>query len=100
VDGRAPDEYLVVFNAANRQKDLDWFHRWRRAWGLSVQVDDQTEQTVMPAVQEPQATARLSALLNAPLAEVPRFGATSVEWDGAKWATWTRRATRWRRWRT
>jgi glycine cleavage system aminomethyltransferase T len=87
VDGRAPDEYLVVFNAANRQKDLDWFHRWRRAWGLSVQVDDQTEQTVMPAVQGPQATARLSALLNAPLAEVPRFGATSVEWDGARWAT-------------
>jgi aminomethyltransferase len=29
----------MVFNAANRQKDLDWFHRWRRAsgaWGCRL----------------------------------------------------------------
>jgi aminomethyltransferase len=80
----APDEYLMVFNAANRQKDLDWFHRWRSAWGLSVQIDDQTEQTVMLAVQGPEATARLSALLGAPLGETPRFGATFVEWQGIR----------------
>jgi glycine cleavage system aminomethyltransferase T len=36
----------------------------------------------MLAVQGPEATARLSALLNAPLAEVPRFGATLVDVGG------------------
>ncbi len=81
---RTPDEYLVVFNAANRQKDLDWFHRWLGAWGLHVRIDDQTEQTVMLAVQGPEATARLEPLLGAPLGETPRFGATIVEWHGVR----------------
>ncbi|MGQ9657053.1 MAG: glycine cleavage system aminomethyltransferase GcvT [Fimbriimonadales bacterium] len=82
---RTADEYLVVFNAANRQKDLDWFYRWREAWGLRVQIDDQTEQTAMLAVQGPEATAQLSTLLHAPLSEVPRFGATHLVWEGTEW---------------
>ncbi|MCS7273500.1 MAG: glycine cleavage system aminomethyltransferase GcvT [Fimbriimonadales bacterium] len=80
----APDEYLVVFNAANRYKDLNWFHHWQSAWGLQVSIDDQTEHTVMLAVQGPEATARLSQLLGAPLEAVPRFGATFVEWQGTR----------------
>ncbi|MFN4033618.1 MAG: glycine cleavage system aminomethyltransferase GcvT [Fimbriimonadales bacterium] len=80
----APDEYLMVFNAANRQKDLQWFHRWRQEWGMLVEIDDQTEQTVMLAVQGPEATRHLSEFLNYPLGATPRFGATWVEWDGAR----------------
>lgn len=76
-----PDEYLMVFNAANRQKDLNWFHRWRTEWGMPVEIDDQTKQTVMLAVQGPEVTAHLSELLNYPLGATPRFGATSVEWE-------------------
>ncbi|MCS7301794.1 MAG: glycine cleavage system aminomethyltransferase GcvT [Fimbriimonadales bacterium] len=80
----APDEYLMVFNAANRQKDLNWFHHWRAAWGLPLQIDDQTEQTVMLAVQGPEATTRLSELLSTPLHATPRFGARFVEWAGVQ----------------
>lgn len=80
----APEEYLMVFNAANRQKDLHWFQRWLGEWGLRVAIDDQTEQTVMLAVQGPVATAHLSALLGASLADVPRFGARFIEWEGTR----------------
>jgi len=80
----APDEYLMVFNAANRQKDLNWFHHWRAVWGLAVSIDDHTEQTVMLAVQGPEATARLSAILNADLESTPRFGARFVDWQGVR----------------
>lgn len=80
----AMDEYLMVFNAANRQKDLNWFTHWLGAWQMKVSIDDQTEQTVMLAVQGPEATARLSAILGAPLEGTPRFGARFVEWDGVR----------------
>lgn len=80
----APNEYLMVFNAANRQKDLAWFHRWHKAWSMQVAIDDQTEQTVMLAVQGPEATARLSTLLGTELELVPRFGTAFVEWRGAR----------------
>ncbi|MCX7926082.1 MAG: glycine cleavage system aminomethyltransferase GcvT [Fimbriimonadales bacterium] len=78
------DEYLMVFNAANRQKDLNWFTRWRSAWAMHVAIDDQTEQTTMLAVQGPEATERLSAILGASLDATPRFGATFVEWGNAR----------------
>ncbi|GIV09958.1 MAG: aminomethyltransferase [Fimbriimonadales bacterium] len=80
----APDEYLMVFNAANRQKDLNWFQRWLGEWGMPVEIEDETEQTVMLAVQGPEATAQLSALLRHPLGATPRFGATFVAWEGAR----------------
>lgn len=79
-----PDEYLIVFNAANRQKDLNWFHHWRTVWGLAVSIDDHTEQTVMLAVQGPEATTHLSRLLDADLQSTPRFGARFVEWQGVR----------------
>ena len=80
----AMDEYLMVFNAANRQKDLNWFAHWLGAWQMKVSTDDQTEQTVMLAVQGREATACLSAILGAPLEGTPRFGARFVEWDGVR----------------
>lgn len=79
-----PDEYLMVFNAANRQKDMNWFHHWRTEWRLAVSIDDHTDQTVMLAVQGPEATARLSAILNADLHSTPRFGACWVDWQGVR----------------
>jgi aminomethyltransferase len=80
----APEEYLMVFNAANRQKDLSWFHHWHEVWGVSVSIDDQTEQTVMLAVQGPEATVRLSEVLKADLHDTSRFGATFVDWQGVR----------------
>jgi len=82
-----PQRWLVVFNAANREKDLAWFHRWRPEFGTDVTIDDQTEQTVMVAVQGPEAVARLSTLMGANLSAVPRFGIAQVDFQGtALWA--------------
>lgn len=78
----APDHWLMVFNAANHDKDLAWFHRWQTRFSPPPAIDDQTEQTVMLAVQGPQATAHLIALLTPDLADVPRFGALAFEWQG------------------
>ncbi|MFN3689868.1 MAG: glycine cleavage system aminomethyltransferase GcvT [Fimbriimonadales bacterium] len=78
------DEYLMVFNAANHQKDLNWFTHWLSNWHMRVSVDDQTEQTVMLAVQGPEAVAHLSRLLQVPLDTVPRFGARRVQWGDVR----------------
>lgn len=78
----AAEEYLVVFNAANRQKDLDWFHRWANGFHPRPVIEDETEQTVMIAVQGPRAVRNLETLFGHSLGDVPRFGATSLRWDG------------------
>jgi aminomethyltransferase len=78
----AHDHWLVVFNAANHDKDLAWFARWQTRFSPPPTIDDQTERTVMIAVQGPQAVAHLSELFGQNLTEVPRFGATAFEWQG------------------
>ncbi len=77
-----PERWLMVFNAGNREKDLAWFHRWRTDFDPPPTIDDQTEQTVMIAVQGSQAVANLSALFGADLNTVPRFGITELSWQG------------------
>ncbi len=77
-----PEHWLMVFNAANREKDLAWFQRWREEFTNPPTIDDQTEQTVMIAVQGPEAAAHLSAQMNPALAGVPRFGTLAFEWEG------------------
>jgi aminomethyltransferase len=50
---RLPTEYLVVVNAANRQKDWDWFQQ--QAAAFDVTLEDLTERWAMLALQGPQA---------------------------------------------
>ncbi len=76
------NRWLMVFNAVNHEKDLAWLHRWRERFSPPPAIEDQTERTVMIAVQGPQAVAHLTELLGQPLAEVPRFGALTLEWRG------------------
>ncbi len=88
----ASDHWLIVFNAANHDKDIAWFHRWLARFNPAPQLEDQTEQTVMIAVQGPQAVAHLAALFSLNRAHasnpyhsfetVPRFGAIAFEWQG------------------
>jgi len=74
--------WLMVFNAANHEKDLAWLRRWQSRFNPPPVIDDQTEQTVMIAVQGPQAVAQLTELVRWDLAQVLRFGATAFEWHG------------------
>jgi aminomethyltransferase len=67
------DRYLTVTNAANHERDLDWFRacaRGLQAGGgpeLSVEVEDRIEDYAMLAVQGPRARAIAQALAAGPL---------------------------------
>lgn len=76
------EEFLVVFNAANWQKDLNWFRRWVATFSPQPEVEDRTEQTVMIAVQGPEAVGNLQAIAEGALETVPRFGATRCKIKG------------------
>ncbi len=54
-----PDEFLVVINAANREKDLAWLHSQQA--GFQVELEDRSEVWAMLALQGPAAEALLAA---------------------------------------
>jgi glycine cleavage system T protein (aminomethyltransferase) len=64
-------KYLVVVNAATREKDLR--HMESVGTGLDFKIDDITEETTMIAVQGPSAVQALQPLTPLPLAEMKRF---------------------------
>lgn len=54
-----PDEYLVVVNASNREKDWAWLSQ--QAVGFDVELEDRSDRWGMVALQGPAAEALLSA---------------------------------------
>jgi len=64
-------KYLLVVNAASKEKDLR--HMERIGSGLNFKIDDITEATTMIAVQGPSAVEALQPLTPLPLAEMKRF---------------------------
>jgi aminomethyltransferase len=64
-------KYLLVINAASREKDLK--HMEKIGAGLNFKIDDMTEATTMIAVQGPSAVEALQPLTPLPLAEMKRF---------------------------
>jgi aminomethyltransferase len=67
---RAADDFLVVVNASNTDKDLAWM---REQIGVLVDVRDESEETGLIAVQGPGAVALVSRIADHDLTEVPRF---------------------------
>ena len=67
---RAADDYMVVVNASNTEKDLAWM---RENAGAVAEVSDESEATGLIAVQGPQAVATVSRLADQDLAAVKRF---------------------------
>lgn len=73
------DGYMVVVNASNAEKDVDWLRRWRAARpDLDVAVEDVSDRTGMFAVQGPRASAIVERLTDADLAKIGAF-----EWVAA-----------------
>lgn len=64
-----PGEYLVVANASNRHRVIDWFAEHRRP-GENVQCVDRTRDTAMLAVQGPSARALVQDALGLPNADL------------------------------
>jgi aminomethyltransferase len=75
-----PSEYLVVVNAANREKDWRWLQR--RSTGFDVDMQDLSERWAMLALQGPKAealfcnspTMRHTGLETLPFHEIALFG--------------------------
>jgi len=64
-------KYLLVVNAASKEKDLR--HMERVGAGLNFKIDDITDATTMIAVQGPSALEALQPLTPLPLADMKRF---------------------------
>lgn len=68
---RYEDRWLMVCNAANRERILAWLTEHGR--GRDVVIDDTTERTLMVSVQGPLAVQTLSAKLPVPIADLKRY---------------------------
>jgi len=71
----AADRYLVVVNAATREKDFAWFQK--QAKGLDVTLEDLSDHYGMIALQGPRA-AEIAASLYPQTTPSPRFGALEL----------------------
>jgi aminomethyltransferase len=66
------DEFLIVVNASNREKDLAWMRR--HAGDCDVVIEDETDITALLAVQGPGAVALVDQLSDRDITMIPRFG--------------------------
>ena len=64
-------EFLLVVNASNIQKDWDWLHRWTAPY--DVELEDQSDEWSLLAVQGPKVAEILQPLTEIPLAEMPYY---------------------------
>jgi aminomethyltransferase len=71
---RLPDCHLLVVNASNRLKILDWIEHHRARF--AVTVEDQTISHFMLALQGPHAQALLQPLVDKNLAEIKYYFGT------------------------
>jgi aminomethyltransferase len=67
---RLPGRYMLVVNAANREKDLAWVRDHVRG---DTQVLDVTEETALVAVQGPAAESVMGAIVDADVAALPYY---------------------------
>lgn len=77
---RLQDHFLVVVNASNLEKDYRHLDALRK--DFDVQLLDRSTETVMLAIQGPEAIPFLDTIGSAPLSGTPRFGAAYLKIDG------------------
>jgi len=65
------DQFLIVYNAANREKDHSWLVQHSRAF--STEVEDVSDNVAMFAVQGPEAQHTLQKIADADLSKIERF---------------------------
>lgn len=76
------EEFLVVFNAGNRQKDFGWLVR--NATHFKVEIEDLSDNVAMLAVQGPNAASTLQKIATVDLAKVDRFKCTNAHLAGVE----------------
>lgn len=76
------DQYLIVYNAANRVGDYEWFGSTKGRFDAEVQ--DVSDDITMFAVQGPKAVPLITKLTDAPFGNLPRFACDWAEIAGSK----------------
>jgi len=56
------DDYMVVVNASNRLKILDWFRATKEREGMVFSMDDVTDSTAMAAIQGPKVIEMVGSM--------------------------------------
>jgi aminomethyltransferase len=79
---RRPEDFLVVVNAANREKDLDHFRE--NTGDLDVEVADESDDWALLALQGPEAADLLQNLTDADLSNLKPFRFAEGEIAGAR----------------
>jgi aminomethyltransferase len=79
---RRPDDFLVVVNASNREKDLDHFRE--NTQDLDVEVADESDDWALLAVQGPEAAGILQDFTDADLSNLKPFRFVEGAIGGAK----------------
>lgn len=77
-----PDRWLVVVNAANHEKDYEWFLEHKPAGENDVRLTDASDQTAMFAFQGPRALEVMDRLTSGAASLIPRFGAAELILSG------------------
>ena len=67
---RADDDFMVIFNASNVAKDVEWF---REHASTTCDVVDISDETALIAVQGPKAVGVIDLLANGTVADMPSF---------------------------
>ena len=71
----APERYMVVVNAATREKDFAWLKK--QAAGFQVELEDASDHFGMMALQGPLA-AQIAGSIYPQVSGLPRFGALEL----------------------
>jgi aminomethyltransferase len=77
---RLPDHWLIVVNAANREKDFAWLQA--NALGFEINLIDRSDETCMLALQGPKAETILQRLTTADLTAMAARTALEIEIQG------------------
>lgn len=77
----APDDFFLVVNASNTEKDYEWLRQ--QAEGLDVEVENVSAEYAQLAVQGPEAERVVQAMTPLPLAEMKYYRFDQGEVDGA-----------------
>jgi aminomethyltransferase len=78
---RADDDYYVIINAGNTEKDIAWM---REQVGGLVNVEDLSDATALIAVQGPKAAAMVDQLAGGGLLALPTFSFADTTVAGVK----------------
>jgi aminomethyltransferase len=76
------EEFFIVYNAANRDKDFNWLKE--NSDGFNVELTDISDSIAMIAVQGPKAVEILQKITEEDVSEVERFSIAKITVSGLK----------------